>query len=60
MQQISAVLVIIPKYKTRPTERAPIITAKVIPVITARMMTIKRILVALKYKENNNKYYRLY
>jgi len=41
-------------------KRALIITAKAVLVIT-RIATIKRILVALKYKESNkNKYYRFY
>ena len=41
-------------------ERALIITAKAVPVITAKIIIIKRILVALKYKESSNRYYRLY
>ena len=41
-------------------ERAPITIAKAIPVITAKIITIKRMLVALKYKESNNRYYRLH
>jgi hypothetical protein len=53
--------VIILKRKTRPIERAPIITTRAIPVIIARIIIIERILVALEYKEGSkNKYYRLY
>ena len=44
----------------RPTEKTLTITARAVPVITAKMITIKRILVALKYKKSSNKYYRLY
>ena len=60
MQQILVVLVIIPKYKTRPMEKVPIITARAVPVITARIIIIERILVASKYKKSGNGYYRLY
>ena len=41
-------------------ERALIITAKAVPVTTARITTIERILVVLEYKESGNKYYRLH
>ena len=41
-------------------ERAPIIIARAIPVTTAKITTIKRILVASEYKESNNRYYRLH
>ena len=65
MQQILIAPVI--KHRTRPTEKAPIIIAKIMPVTTARITTIKkitiieRILVALKYKESSkDRYYRLY
>ena len=60
VQQISVVLVIILKYGMRPTKRALIITAKAVLVITVRIIIIKRILVALKYKKSGNRYYRLY
>jgi hypothetical protein len=48
------------KYGIRPTERALIITARAVPVITARITTIERILMASEYKESSNRYYRLY
>ena len=54
------VLVIILKYRIRLMERALIIMAKAVPVTTARITIMERILVALKYKESDNKYYRLY
>ena len=60
MQQISTVLVIILKHRIRPTEKAPIIIVKAVPVITAKITTIKRILIASEYKKSNNRYYRLY
>ena len=60
MQQILVVLVIILKYKMRPTEKAPIIITKAVLVIIVRITTIERILVALEYKESSNKYYRLH
>jgi len=61
VEQILAALVIILKYKTRPMERAPIITARTMPVIIARITTIKRMLVALEYKKGGkNRYYKLY
>ena len=42
-------------------ERALITTTRAIPVIIARITIIKRMLVALEYKEGSkNKYYRLY
>ena len=44
----------------RPTERALIIMAEAVPVITTRIMIIERILVASEYKESSNRYYRLY
>jgi hypothetical protein len=45
----------------KPIKRAPIIIARVVPVITTRIMTMKKILVALKHKEGGkDKYYRLY
>ena len=61
MQQILAVLVIILKRRTRPTERALITTTGAMLVIIARITIIERILVALEYKEGSkNEYYRLY
>ena len=61
MQQILVVLVIILKYGTKPIEKVLIITAKTVLVTTARMMTIKRILVVLEYKKGSKDgYYRLY
>ena len=60
MQQISAALVIIPKYRIRPTEKTPITTAKTVPVTTAKIIIIERILVASKYKKSSNRYYRLH
>ena len=60
-------LVIILKRRTRPIERAPIITAGIVPVIIARIIIIERItiieriLVALEYKKGSkDRYYRLY
>ena len=45
----------------RPTERAPITTARTVPVIIARITIIERILVALEYKKGSKDgYYRLY
>ena len=61
MQQILAVLVIILKYRIRLIERALIITARAVLVIIVRIIIIKRMLVALEYKESSkNKYYRFY
>jgi hypothetical protein len=61
VQQISAALIIILKRRTRPIKRALIITAKTVLVTIIRIITIKRILVALKHKEGNkNRYYKLY
>jgi len=54
-------LVIIPKRRIRPTERAPIIMAGMVLVITARITTMERILVASEYKKGSKDgYYRLY
>ena len=54
-------LVIIPKRRTKLTERALITTAGTVLVITARIIIIKRILVALEYKKGiKDGYYRLY
>ena len=50
MQQILAALVIILKRKIIFIERAPIITARAVLVII-RITIIKRVLVALEYKE---------
>ena len=41
-------------------EKAPTITARAVPVTIVRIIIIKRILVALKYKKSSNRYYRLY
>ena len=60
MQQILVVLVIILKYKIRPTKRALIITAKAVPVTTIRIIIMERILVGSEHKKSNNRYYRLY
>jgi len=61
VEQILAALVIIPKRGTRPMERALITTARMVPVITARITTMKRMLVALEYKKGGkDRYYRLY
>jgi hypothetical protein len=61
VQQILAALVIIPKYRIRPTERAPIITARAVLVIITRITIIERMLVALEYKKGSKDgYYRLY
>ena len=61
VEQILAALVIIPKRRTRPIERALIITARTVPVITARITIMERILVALEHKKGGkDKYYRLY
>ncbi len=61
VQQILIALVIIPKYRTRPMERALTTTAGTMLVIITRIIIIKRILVALKHKKGGkDKYYRLY
>jgi hypothetical protein len=61
VQQISVVLVIILKRKIRLIERALIIIAKAVPVITTKITIMERMLVALKYKEGGkDKYYRLH
>ena len=45
----------------RLTERALTTTAKAVPVTTAKIIIIERILVALKYKKSSkDRYYRLY
>ena len=44
----------------RLTERAPITTAKAVPVTTVKITTMERILVVLKHKKSSNRYYRLY
>ena len=42
-------------------ERAPIITARAVPVIIIRIIIIERMLVALEYKKGSkDRYYRLY
>jgi len=42
-------------------ERAPTITARTVPVTTARIIIMERILVASEYKESSkNGYYRHY
>jgi hypothetical protein len=42
-------------------ERAPTITAGVVPVTTTRMITMEKILVVLEHKEGGkDRYYRLY
>ena len=44
----------------RPMERALIIIAKAVPVITTKIIIIEKMLVALKHKEGNkNRYYGL-
>ena len=67
VQQISVALVIILKCGTKPMERAPIITAETVPVTTAKMtiieriITMKRMLVTLKHKKGSkDRCYRLY
>jgi hypothetical protein len=61
MQQILAALVIISKRKTRPIERAPIMTAGAVLVTTIKITIMKRILVASEHKKGGkNRYYRLY
>jgi len=61
VQQILAAPVIILKRRIRLTERAPIITARTVPVIIARIIIIERILVALEHKKSGkDKYYRFY
>ena len=45
----------------RPMEKAPTIMARTVLVIIVRMITIKRILVALKHKKGGkDRYYKLY
>ena len=41
-------------------ERAPITIARAVPVTTARMMIMERILVASEHKKSGNGCYRLY
>ena len=41
-------------------ERALTITAKIMLVTTAKIITIERILVASEYKKSSNRYYRLH
>ena len=41
-------------------EKVPIITAKAVPVTTARMIIMERILVASEYKKSGNRYYKLH
>ena len=54
-------LVIILKHKIRLTGRALIITVRAVPVTIAKIIIIKRILVALEHKESGkDRYYRLY
>ena len=61
MQQISVVLVIILKHRTRLIKRALTITARAVLVIIIKIIIIKRILVASEYKESSkDRYYRLY
>ena len=61
MEQILAAPVIIPKRRTRPTERALTIIARTVPVTTVRITTMERILVASEYKKGSkDRYYRLY
>ena len=61
MEQILVALVIIPKRRTRLTERALTITARTVPVIIARITIIERILVASEHKKGSkDRYYRLY
>jgi len=61
VEQILAVLVIILKYRIRPIERALIITARIVPVIIARIIIIERILVASEHKKGGKDgYYRFY
>ena len=61
MQQISAAPVIILKHKTRPIGRALTTTARAVLVTTARIITIKRILIISKHKKSGkDKYYRLH
>jgi len=61
VEQILVAPVIILKHKTRPIERAPTIMARTVPVITARITTIERMLVASEYKKGSkDRYYRLY
>ena len=55
------VLVIILKRRIRPIERALIIMAGTVPVITARIIIMERMLVALEHKESGkNRCYRYY
>ena len=50
-----------PKCKIRPIERVLIITAKAVPVTTARIIIMERILIISEYKESSkDRYYRLY
>jgi len=61
VEQILAAPVIIPKRRTRPTERALTIIARTVPVTTVRITTMERILVASEYKKGSkDRYYRLY
>jgi hypothetical protein len=61
VEQILAALIIILKRKIKLIKRAPTITARMVLVITAKITTIERIIVALKHKKGSkDKYYRLY
>jgi len=61
VEQILVAPVIIPKRGMRPTERAPIITARTVPVTIARIIIIERMLIALEHKKGGkDRYYRLY
>jgi len=54
-------LVIILKHRTRLIERALIITARTVLVITARITIIERMLVVLEYKKGSkDRCYKLY
>jgi len=53
--------VIIPKRRIRPMERAPTTTARTVPVTTARIIIMERILVASEHKKGGkNRCYKLY
>jgi len=60
VEQILVALVIILKHRTRPIERAPIITARTVPVIIARIIIIERIVASEHKKGSKDRYYRLY
>jgi hypothetical protein len=44
----------------RPMEKTPTTTARAVPVTIARITTMEKILIVLKYKKSSNRCYRLH